>query len=147
MRRNEALARARSSDGRDAEPAAVHRSLLWLYENEDHQSPMHGQRDEVLMSLRALAGGTAELFAALAELAAGAPQTGRRYRASAVLFALGFESRHDVERHARTAGDISTHAVRAHAADLPALASSCATAAPSRGPRFRALAPERGVRR
>ena len=91
MRRNDALGRARSPDGRDAERAAVHRALLWLYENEDHESPMHGQRDEVLMSLRALAGGTAELFAALAEIAAGAPQTGRHYRASAVLFALGFE--------------------------------------------------------
>jgi hypothetical protein len=87
MRRNDALGRARSPDGRDA----VHRALLWLYENEDHESPMHGQRDEVLMSLRTLAGGTAELFAALVEIAAGAPQTGRHYRASAVLFALGFE--------------------------------------------------------
>jgi hypothetical protein len=52
---------------------------------------MRGQGDEILMSLRALAGGTAELFAALAEVAAGAPVTGRHYRATTVLFALGFE--------------------------------------------------------
>jgi DNA-directed RNA polymerase beta' subunit len=91
IRRNDALARSRSSAGRDAEQTALHRSLVCLYENEDHAAPMHGAHDEVLMSLRALAGGTDDLFAALAEVAAGAPLTGRRYRASAVLFALGFE--------------------------------------------------------
>jgi hypothetical protein len=95
IRRNDALARKQASDARDAEQTALHRALLSLYENEDHDAPIQGQRTEVfaevLMSLRALAGGTAELFTALGELAAGAPLTGRRYRASAVLFAFGFE--------------------------------------------------------
>jgi hypothetical protein len=91
MRRNDALARTQSPDRRGADQAALHRALLCLYENEDHEPPMHGARDEVLMSLRALAGCTAELFAVLAEVAAGAPLTGRRYRATTLLFALGFE--------------------------------------------------------
>lgn len=92
MRRNDAL--ARNADARDAEQFALHRALLALYENEDHEAPIQGRTEvfaEMPMSLRAAAGGTAELFGALAEVAAGAPLTGRRYRASAVLFSLGFE--------------------------------------------------------
>ena len=65
--------------------------LLHLFENEDQAEPLRDRQGEVLMSLRALAGGTAAWFAALAEIAAGAPPTGRLYRARAVLFALGFD--------------------------------------------------------
>jgi hypothetical protein len=85
IRRNDALAR------KPGGTEELHGPLLHLFENEDLASPMRGTGDDVLMSLRGLAGGTVELFAALAEVAAGAPPTGRSYRASAVLFALGFE--------------------------------------------------------
>ena len=67
--------------------------LLHLFENEDQPEPLRDRQGEVLMSLRGLAGGTDAWFASLAEIAAGAPQTGRHYRAEAVLFALGFELR------------------------------------------------------
>ena len=65
--------------------------LLHLFENEDQPEPLRDRQGEVLTSLRGLAGGTDAWFAALAEIAAGVPQTGRHYRAEAVLFALGFE--------------------------------------------------------
>jgi hypothetical protein len=65
--------------------------LLHLFENEDQPEPLRDRQGEVLTSLRGLAGGTGAWFASLAERAAGVPQTGRHYRAEAVLFALGFE--------------------------------------------------------
>jgi hypothetical protein len=65
--------------------------LLHLFENEDDPEPLCDRQGEVLTSLRGLAGGTGAWFASLAERAAGVPQTGRHYRAEAVLFALGFE--------------------------------------------------------
>jgi hypothetical protein len=64
--------------------------LLHLFENEDQPEPLRDRQGEVLTSLRGLAGGTDAWFAALAEVATSVPQTGRHYRAEAVLFALGF---------------------------------------------------------
>jgi hypothetical protein len=65
--------------------------LLHLFENEDQPEPLCDRQGEVLSSLRGITGGTDAWFAALSEIAAGAPQTGRHYRAEAVLFALGFQ--------------------------------------------------------
>jgi len=95
MRRTHRLGKAIEAGGPvaliDAELAGVHVALEHLFENEDSAEPLRDVRGELLTSLRGLAGGTAHLFEALVALAAGAPVTGRLHRASAVLFALGFE--------------------------------------------------------
>jgi len=78
MRRSSRLAKAIEGGGPpdvlDAELAGLHGALESLFEN-----------------LSALAGGPTELFDALGVLAGGGELTGRLYRASAVVFALGFE--------------------------------------------------------
>lgn len=93
MRRTYRLAKAIDGGGPpeliDAEVAGVHAALLHLFENEDCAEPLRDVRGELLTSLRGLAG--PGLFDALGAAAAGAPITGRLHRASAVLFALGFE--------------------------------------------------------
>jgi DNA-directed RNA polymerase beta' subunit len=93
VRRNQRLAKALESGAADqiaAELAGTANALEHLFENEDcaDRLDVHGT---VLTSLRGLAGGTTALFDALVALASGAPVTGRLHRASAVLFALGFE--------------------------------------------------------
>lgn len=95
MRRTYRLGKAIEGGGPleliDAELAAVHGALEHLFENEDCAEPLRDVHGELLTSLRGLAGGTTHLFDALGALAASAPVTGRLHRASAVLFALGFE--------------------------------------------------------
>lgn len=80
-------------------PLDLANAIATLFENEDRPQPVVDGEGTPRQSLRGLAGGTAGLFAALAELDQrlgrdpDAALTGRLYRARCVLFAMGFALR------------------------------------------------------
>ena len=91
FRRNQRLAKTLESGPAEnvaGELAALASALEHLFENEDTSDPLRDAQGATMTSLRGLAGGTAELFDALAAATAG---TGRSHRAVSALFALGFE--------------------------------------------------------